>query len=389
MFGSNIRRAVGAVVAAAALVATVGAGPAGAKDEDESVSWTDGMTKITRTVSNAYLRVDDTVTVTTKLEKKFGGVTEFIYEVTDVHPACLMFDSAKLDGKSFGVGTGADWVRFSSNRIKWPIHPVVGTRSRTFEVTYKVGSSCERNVELDTGMRYVSNLVTRKHNTKGPAILVGLDTSKTEFRSVPTDAQVGESVPLDSKVTGGNAGETVELYDGATKIGTAVLNRSGVALFDWTPDREGAHTLTSKYPGNSHTRSSQSSFETVQVWAGYAETATVLRGPATAQTGTEVIFGSQVSPTPEGGTVQFRDGFADLGTPVPVDADGRASITHTFDSAGTHNVTAVYGGAPGYVGSTSEALTVTVTDNDGDGGTDDGGNTDGGGPGSPGNIFGS
>ncbi|WP_245814113.1 Ig-like domain-containing protein, partial [Rhodococcus marinonascens] len=68
----------------------------------------------------------------------------------------------------------------------------------------------------------------------------------------------------------------------------------------------------------------------------------MLRGTSTAQTGTEVVFGSQVSPNPGGGTVQFRDGDTDLGTPVPVDADGKANITHTFDSAGTHDITAVY-----------------------------------------------
>ncbi|WP_072691273.1 Ig-like domain-containing protein [Rhodococcus marinonascens] len=238
-------------------------------------------------------------------------------------------------------------------------------------------------------MRYSGSLGSGTYNKRGPSITVRLDTSTTDLGAVPSDVQIGESVPLTATVTGGAKGDTIEFWDGTTKIGTAALDKKGVAAFGWIPDAEGEHSLSAKYLATSRVAGSQSGMRAVQVSpVPDVETTTVLTGPATAQTGAEVSFEAQVSPIPEGGTVQFRDGDTDLGAPVPVDADGKASITHTFDSEGTHEITAVYSGAPGVSGSTAEPVTVTVTDEDGgpDGG--DGGTGDGG-TGLDGNIFGS
>ncbi|WP_072691262.1 Ig-like domain-containing protein [Rhodococcus marinonascens] len=394
MFGRNIRRTIGAVSAvavAAGFAVTVGVGVAGAASQ--TTSWMDGKSKFTRTVSNVSPHAGDTITVSTKFERpkgKGGSVVEYIREVTDVHPECLTVQSAKVDGKSYGIDSqGSDWARVKGGPTKWPVRPVLSPKSRTFEFKYKVGANCDRNSALKTGMRYSGSLGSGTYNTKGPAIKVGLDSSTTVFGAVPSDLQVGQPVQLTSTVTSGATGDPVEFYDGATKIGTAALDGKGVAAFGWIPDTEGEHALSAKYLATSRVTGSQSGVQTVQVSpVPDAETTTVLTGPATAQTGAEVSFEAQVSPIPEGGTVQFRDGDTDLGAPVPVDADGKASITHTFDSEGTHEITAVYSGAAGVSGSTAEPVTVTVTD--ADGGPDDGdGGTDDGGTGSTGNIFGS
>ncbi|WP_169846777.1 Ig-like domain-containing protein [Rhodococcus marinonascens] len=182
----------------------------------------------------------------------------------------------------------------------------------------------------------------------------------TAFGDAPTDVQVGQWVPLTVTVAPGTVGENVEIYDGDTKIGLAALDSKGVAGFAWGPRTPGEHSLSAKYLGNERIAGSESVVQTVVV--SDAETTTVLTGPATAQTGTEVSFEAQVSPTPEGGTVQFRDGETDLGEPVAVDADGKAAITRTFDSEGTHDITAVYSGTAGHSGSTAPAVTITVTD---------------------------
>ncbi|WP_072691258.1 Ig-like domain-containing protein [Rhodococcus marinonascens] len=386
MSGRNMRRTIGAisaVVVTAGFAVTGGAGVAGA--DSKSISWSDGFSKFTRTISNVNARPGDTITVSTKFERKVGGVFENIGEVTDVHPQCLTVKSAKVDGKNHDLASGSP--RWAQVRGSWKVHPIINPKSHTFEFTYLVGN-CDRNVPLETGMRYVGSLGMGVYETKGPEITVGSSTTST-ILGVPDDAQVGSSVPLRATVINsfGSVGTgSVEFYDDTTKIGEAPVKDAflwGVATFDWTPDTEGLRKLSAKYVGTSQILGSQSSVETVQVSpAPDAETVTVLRGPSTAQTGTEVIFGSQVSPTPEGGTVQFRDGDTDLGAPVPVDADGKANITHTFDSEGAYAITAVYGGAPGYVGSTSEAVTVTV--NDADGGTGEPIGT-----GSAGNVFGS
>ncbi|WP_198163330.1 Ig-like domain-containing protein [Rhodococcus sp. WMMA185] len=404
MSGRNIRRAAGAfsaVVVAAGFAFTVGAGVAAA--DSQSKSWTDGKSKFTRTISNVNPHAGDTITVTTKFERKVGGVLEYIHEVNDVHPECLTLESVKVDGKSPNsnlVSEGTDYVKVRGGNSTWVVHPIISPKSHKFEFTYKVGANCDRGAALKTGMRYSGSLGSGTYNTKGPAITVGLSNSTTALDAVPADVQIGQAVPLNATVSGGATGDTVEFYDGATKIGTATLNAKGGAAFDWTPDTEGTHTLSAKYVATARVAGSQSSVLTVQVSpVPDAETTTVLTGSSSAQTGVEVSFEAQVSPAPEGGTVQFKDGDIDLGGPVAVSENGTASITHTFDAEGTYDITAVYSGAPGYSGSTAETVTVTVTDvvdggpgdgGPGDGGPGDGGgNTDDGGTGSLGNTFGS
>lgn len=90
------------------------------------------------------------------------------------------------------------------------------------------------------------------------------------------------------------------------------------------------------------------------------QTETVLTVPADAKTGTAVGLSVTVTPSPVGGTVQFKDGSGNLGSAVPV-VDGKASIMHEFASVGTHDITAVYSGAAGFLTSTSAAQTVSVT----------------------------
>ncbi|WP_072691265.1 Ig-like domain-containing protein [Rhodococcus marinonascens] len=395
MSDRNIRRAVSAVsavVVAAGFAVTVGAGVADAAAK--SRQWSDHFSQFTRTISNVNPHAGDTITVTTKFQRKAGGAVEYIYNVRDVHPACLTVQSAKVGGKSYGIDSkGDDWAKVKGNIIKWPVYPMFGPetnafkQSRTFEFTYKVGADCDRNAALETGMRYSGSLGSGTYNTKGPDIKVGLDASTTDLAAAPSDVQIGKSVPLTATVTGGAKGDTVEFYDGATKIGTAALDKKGVAAFEWTPDTAGEHTLSAKYLATSRVAGSQSGVQTVPV--PDAETTTVLTGPSSVQAGAEVSFEAQISPAPEGGIVQFRDGDTDLGTPVPVDADGKANITRTFDSEGTHEIAAVYSGAPDYSGSTAEVVTVTVTDADGGLNDDGGGTEEPVNTGSPGNIFGS
>ncbi|AOW91604.1 hypothetical protein BFN03_00085 [Rhodococcus sp. WMMA185] len=386
---------VSAMAVVAGFAVTTGAGVAGA--ESGSVSWTSGKTKFTRTISNVNPSVNSRVTVQTKIEKKFGSSAEYIYEITDRTPTCWSLLSAKVNGypyQSVGRGPGGygdtpGAAKLAAGIFDWPIRPIISPKSILFEFTYNVWSNCEQGVPFDTGMSYKGSHGTSNFKTKGPRVTIGKVPTTTEFGDVPAEVHLGQSVPLTATVTGGAKGDTVEFYDGATKIGTAALDAKGVASFEWTPDTDGEHKLSAKYLGTSRVGGSQSGVQTVQVPTPDAETTTVLTGPSSVQTGAEVNFEVQISPIPEGGIVQFRDGDTDLGIPVPVVEDGMVSITRTFDSAGTHDITAVYSGAPGYVGSTSEALTVTVTLDDDGGGNDDGGTDDPVGTGSAGNTFGS
>ncbi|MGV9482652.1 Ig-like domain-containing protein, partial [Gordonia aichiensis] len=79
--GSMAAFAVAAGFAVAAMPATASAAPG-------TITWNDGNSKFTRTVSNTNPVVGDTVTVTTKFERT-GIPVEYIYNIKDLHPACL------------------------------------------------------------------------------------------------------------------------------------------------------------------------------------------------------------------------------------------------------------------------------------------------------------
>jgi YVTN family beta-propeller protein len=80
--------------------------------------------------------------------------------------------------------------------------------------------------------------------------------------------------------------------------------------------------------------------------------------------GAKVTFTATVMPvapatgTPTG-TVTFMDGTTALGTGT-LDASGNASFSTTSLSAGSHSITAVYGGDTNFAGSTSAALTEQI-----------------------------
>ncbi|AOW91611.1 hypothetical protein BFN03_00120 [Rhodococcus sp. WMMA185] len=356
------------MVVAAGFAVTVGAGAAGAAEK--TMKWSDGYSKFTRTVSNVNPHPGDNVSVSIKFERKSPGAVEYIYHVKDVHPPCWQFTGADVNSIYWGrtstgsitkgTAKGMDYAEANRGSVgDWPVYPNVNPNKRTFTFHYKVGDNCDYDVPLKTGMNYSGSLGSGSYNTKGPDVTVSLNPSTTVL-TVPPDVQVGQTVPLTATLSNSyNFPNDIEFYDGPTKIGTATLNGfRGTATFDWTPDTVGEHKLTAKFLGDTRTAASQSDV-TAQVLD--AETSTMLTGLPTAQTGTEVSFEAQVSPTPGGGIVQFRDGDSDMGLPVPVDADGKASITHAFDSEGTHDITAVYSGTAAVAGSTSAGLSVTVS----------------------------
>ncbi len=98
----------------------------------------------------------------------------------------------------------------------------------------------------------------------------------------------------------------------------------------------------------------------VQVVDPSVATGTTLVAPATAKVGTPVDLTATVAPSDASGTVQFKDGGNDIGSPVPV-SGGSATLSHTFDSVGAHDITAAYNAGPGFHSSTSGVQTVDVS----------------------------
>ncbi|AQA24332.1 bacterial Ig-like domain family protein [Rhodococcus sp. MTM3W5.2] len=340
-------------------LALLGAGVAGAAPG--SISWDDGSSHFTRTISNTTPAVGDTITVTTKFERT-SWTDEYIYNVKDRHHSCLTYvpGSAKMIGQSEypvdnpEVNANEAYVRAAWGSTDWVVQNRPGFyRAPTFSVAYKVGQNCPRGTALTTGMDYGGSLGSGNYGNKGPSITIGKSATTTTLAAV-TGAQVGKASNLTANVTGGAAGDTIEFRDGATSIGTATLDGAGTATLPWTPTTAGAHTLTVNYPGTAFATASQSAPITAQV-AEASVPSTIALAPITdGQVGKASTITATINPAAAGGTVELKDGAASLAT-LPVGADGKATYQWTPNAAGAHTLNAVFSGHDNVLGSTTTA----------------------------------
>ncbi|MCZ4546451.1 hypothetical protein BS618_03965 [Rhodococcus erythropolis] len=353
----SARRAVAglsvfAVAAGFAVVAGVGvAGAAPVTAEFNS----DGY-KVTRTISNGTPSEGDVITSKTVFKRT--AAVHNLYAVRDFHPACMTYvdGSATVNGSAFRVNEVAtDSVRLSAGATEWPMW---GGDVKTFEFQYRVGADCARGTDLSTTVHFDGTVfVDDTTNGRGPSINVQKNVSTTTL-SPTSGVKLGQLVPLSATVTGGADGDSVEFFDGATKIGAGAL-ANGVATLAWTPADVRTHSVTAKYLGNAKVATSTSSAVDVVVSEADKSTATAITGPASAVAGESVTVEATVSPTPAGGTVQFKDGATDLGGAVTVDANGKASLTNSY-AEGAHSIVAVYSGSGVYQTSTSAPHALTV-----------------------------
>ncbi|EME19504.1 Ig-like domain-containing protein [Rhodococcus triatomae] len=357
MADNNIRRVVGGVSAfavAAGFAVVAGAGVAGAAPA--TVSWEDGNSKFTRTLSETNLGEGDLVTSSTTFERT-GIPVEYIYEVKDLHPACWTFVEAKVDGSARGLdSSAADWAKVKGSVTDWPVYPNINPKSRTFSFTYRVGADCERGVALSTSMHYGGSLGSGTYQNKGPSATVRKNDTTTNLATV-AGGQVGQAITLSAAVTGGANGDPVDFYDGGAKIGTGALN-NGVATFDWTPANRGSHTLAAKFPATARANASESGTQGVQITDADAASSTALAAVTGAQVGRSSVLRATVTPAGAGGTVTFKDGGVTLAE-VPVAANGEASYTWVPSTAGSHAISAAFSGRSGVTPSTANA-TITV-----------------------------
>ncbi|MGS2806142.1 Ig-like domain-containing protein [Nocardia sp. MW-W600-9] len=249
--GSMAAFAVAAGFAVAAMPATASAAPG-------TITWNDGNSKFTRTVSNTNPVVGDTVTVTTKFERT-GIPVEYIYNIKDLHPACLtpVAGSAKMGGDQIQLDTSSsDWVRAEFGITKYPVYPNIEPKSQTFEVQYQVGVNCARDTPLPTSMHYGGSLGDGIYQGKGPTITVSSDAVSSTVLTDVTGAQVGKAVTLEATVSPAAAGGTVQFKAGDNVLGDIPVAANGKATIVWTPGAAGAYTIGATFSGRSGVASS-------------------------------------------------------------------------------------------------------------------------------------
>jgi hypothetical protein len=169
----------------------------------------------------------------------------------------------------------------------------------------------------------------------------------------------GQTVTFTATITPNSATGSVQFLDGTTPLGAAVAVSGGVAQLPISTLAVGNHSITAAYGGDaSHT--AITSTPVVQT-VNRANSSVVVTSPANpASVGQAVTFTATVTPKATG-TVQFSDGTAPLGTPVPLTSTGVANFTTSALLPGAHSIIAAYSGDANTLGSSSPAFTETIT----------------------------
>ncbi len=191
--------------------------------------------------------------------------------------------------------------------------------------------------------------------------VVNQNSTTTSLTSSLDPSIYGQAVTFTATVTGQNGTPTgtVSFYDGTTFLGTGTLS-NGVATYGTSALSVGSHSMTAVYGGD--TNFSGSTSNVLKQVVNQASTTTALRSSRNPSNyGQAVTFHAtitgQYGGTPTG-TVSFYDGTTLLGTGTL--KNGAATYTISALSAGSHSMTAVYGGDQNFVGSTSGVLKQVV-----------------------------
>jgi sugar lactone lactonase YvrE len=242
------------------------------------------------------------------------------------------------------------------------------------------GEDCDVSVEftpqsvgsLSDSVTLTNNNLNGTNATENVAVsgTGTITTTTTVLAASPNPAITGQSVLLTATVSPEptDSPGTVSFYNGATLLGIANVNSSGVATFSTSSLPVGADSLTAVYSGNDNFATSTSSVYTETINALTITTTALGAAPNPATAGQSVTLTATVSPAPTGsalGTVSFYDGTTLLGS-GNVNSSGVATFSLTTLPAGADSLTAVYSGNVAFATSTSSvyaetALTTTVS----------------------------
>jgi Pro-kumamolisin, activation domain/Bacterial Ig-like domain (group 3) len=198
-------------------------------------------------------------------------------------------------------------------------------------------------------------VLAQKVNKAGTTGKLTVAVNPTSYHQI-----VKLTATIKSNTTGTPSG-TVLFKDGATTLGSGPLNTSGVANFTTLTLAVGVHHITVVYNGNADFTASTSPALTQTVKKS-ASTTTLTSSANPSKVGKPVTFTATVTPAFGGvpaGTVTFKDGATTIGSGT-LNPTHQAKLTTTTLAAGTHHITAVYGGNVNYNTSTSASLAQVV-----------------------------
>ncbi|MBZ5529918.1 MAG: Ig-like domain repeat protein [Acidobacteriia bacterium] len=175
-------------------------------------------------------------------------------------------------------------------------------------------------------------------------------------------ALVGDSLTFTASVAPASATGSVAFFDGATPISSDVPLVAGSASLTISSLPAGTHSITAQYSGDANFNAAASPALTQIVNSPKANAAITLvlsSGTNPSVFGAPLTFTARVTPASATGTVVFFDGPVAMSGNVPL-VGGTASFSTSALTAGTHSITAQYGGDGSFNGAVSTALVQNV-----------------------------
>jgi large repetitive protein len=234
-----------------------------------------------------------------------------------------------------------------------------GTLSSTGIATFTTST-------LALGQHSITATYTGDVNNAASTSLVLTQTVKQATQlalgSSLSPAPAASSVTFTATLSGqaGQATGTVTFTADGNFLGNGTLNGSGAATVSTALLAPGTHTISASYPGDTNNSPSQTTLQ--QVVTQLTTSTTVGTNNSIANAGATVMFTANISNgggSTLTGSVTFKDGTATIGSGTV--SGGVATFSTTGLAPGTHLITAVYSGDIDDSGSTSTALTQTVT----------------------------
>ena len=236
----------------------------------------------------------------------------------------------------------------------------ISNGTATFSTSTLAIGSHNLDAHYNGDANYASNDSNIVVHVVGPATKINTNTALSVSAN-PINS--GQAVVLTASVTAASSTTQtitgqVQFRDGSTVIGTSNVS-NGSATFNATGLAVGTHPLSAFYVGDNNFNSSTSSTVNEVVNQPSTPTTTQLSvTPNPANAGQSVSMTAVVTPSSATGTVQFLDGGSQIGSANLT--GGVAVFSTTSLAAGSHTLTARYGGDNTNQASTSNAVTLLV-----------------------------
>jgi len=261
--------------------------------------------------------------------------------------------------------------------VTFTAHVTNASHTPTGSVTFYDSATSLGNVSLtgDSALVSVSTLTAGSHtvkavyggdsNFKSDSTTLGQTVNKKPTTSLLTSSlstsTYGQPVTFKDSVAGSipDGGKVLFKVDGTASGDSVAINGSGVAIKIITNLTVGTHSVQAYYGGTNNFDTSRSNTLS-QVVNKIATTGILSSALNPSIYGQAVMLTDSVTGSPDSGTVQFKDGNNNLGSPDSINANGVAVLTASLLNVAPHNITAIYSGTSSRSSNTSNVVVQVV-----------------------------